>query len=163
MATSKVDVTPGVGKVIATYSISEDSVTKEIQRVGLSDSTGADTLGLASATPGANTVLDRLRLLKLPIAYAKVVGSPFTLTSAWVKVATTTVATRGLRISPVVSAVNFDIEWVSVDANATAPTLITEPNGEGVLGGEEFISGLPLGDIYLKSVTGQVAIVKTGV
>lgn len=31
MATSKVDVTPGVGKVIATYSISEDSVTKEIQ------------------------------------------------------------------------------------------------------------------------------------
>jgi hypothetical protein len=43
MATSSVSVTPGDGtKKLATYSFSEDAVTKEISRVTISDSAGAE-------------------------------------------------------------------------------------------------------------------------
>jgi hypothetical protein len=31
-----------------------------------------------------------------------------------------------------------------------------------VLGGEDFDSGVPLGDVYLRSPTGQTAIVRVG-
>ena len=95
----------------------------------------------------------------VPLAFTQLAGSPFTLTSSWVKVATTTTATRGLRIAPLASATAFDIEWTSVTAGASAPT---DTNGEPVFGGEDFPNGIPVGDIYLKSASGQVAIVKTG-
>jgi hypothetical protein len=42
MATSKIAVTEGTGKNIASYSISEDAVTKELQRVVASTSAGAE-------------------------------------------------------------------------------------------------------------------------
>lgn len=42
MATSKIAVTEGSGANIATHSISEDAVTKQIQRVTLSNSSGTD-------------------------------------------------------------------------------------------------------------------------
>lgn len=42
--TSDAKVTPGTGNNIATYDITEDSETKKIQRVVLSDSLGADAL-----------------------------------------------------------------------------------------------------------------------
>lgn len=95
----------------------------------------------------------------VPLAFTQVAGSPFTLTSSWVKVATTTTATRGLRIAPVPSATDFDIEWISVTADASAPT---DTNGEPIFGGEDFAGGIPVGDIYLKSASGQIVIVKTG-
>lgn len=94
-----------------------------------------------------------------PLAYSSAAGSPFTLTSAWVKVTTTTAATRGLLIAPTPSATAFDIEWTSVTAGAAAPTdLYGAPVGYG----ETFPGGLPVGDVYLKSTTGQVAIVRVG-
>lgn len=42
MTTSDVKVTPGSGKNVATYSFSEDTETKEAQRVVLNDSTGTE-------------------------------------------------------------------------------------------------------------------------
>jgi hypothetical protein len=42
MATSKIQVTEGSGKNIATNSITEDAVTKDIQRIVLNDSTGTE-------------------------------------------------------------------------------------------------------------------------
>lgn len=97
---------------------------------------------------------------KSPISYGPVVGSPFTLTSAWQKVATTTAATKALILAPIVGASAYDIEWVSVAAGAAAPT---DTYGEGVLAGEDFSTRpAPIGDIYLKSATGQLAIVKVG-
>lgn len=42
MATSKVAITEGSGKNAATYSVSEDAVTKEIQRVSLNSSAGVN-------------------------------------------------------------------------------------------------------------------------
>lgn len=92
-------------------------------------------------------------------SFSQVAGSPFVLTAAWYKVCTTTFSTRGLRISPAASATVFDIEWVSVRAGAAAPT---DSIGEPIFGGDDFANGIPLGDIYLKSASGQSAIVKTG-
>lgn len=42
MATSKVAITEGSGKNAATYSVSEDAVTKEIQRVSINSSAGVN-------------------------------------------------------------------------------------------------------------------------
>lgn len=94
-----------------------------------------------------------------PVTFAAVAGSPWTLSPGWTKVATVTAETRGLRIAPLANAAVFDIEWTSVPAGAAMPT---DTYGEPVFGGEDFAGGFPLGDIYLKSASGQVAIVKTG-
>jgi len=93
------------------------------------------------------------------LTYSLAAGSPFTLTSSWVKVATTTAATKGLVVAPVAAAANFDIEWTSVTAGGAAPTdLYGVPVGYG----ETFPDGLPIGDVYLKSATGMVATVRVG-
>lgn len=42
MATSKIGVSEGSGKNVSTYSFTEDSVTKEIQRIVLGDSNGVE-------------------------------------------------------------------------------------------------------------------------
>jgi hypothetical protein len=91
------------------------------------------------------------------LAYTEVTGSPFTLTSAWVKVATITTDSKALRLAPVAAATAYDIEWCAVPAGHTAPTLIY---GEPIYGGESFSTGLPIGDVYLKSASGQIAIVR---
>lgn len=94
-----------------------------------------------------------------PLAYTMVPGFPKALTNAWQKVATTSAATKALRIAPVVGAAAYDIEWVAVPAGAPAPT---DPVGEPILGGDDFAAGVPIGDLYLRSATAQTAIVKTG-
>lgn len=126
--------------------------------------TGASTSALQSA--GNTTLTSLVTLLqgavstyRPPLTYTKAAGTPFTLTSSWQKVVTTVPATRALRISPIATQTAYDIEWVSVAAGAGIPT---DAFGEPVLGGEDFAGGVPIGDIYLKSVSGQVAIVKTG-
>lgn len=92
-----------------------------------------------------------------PKDFTQVVGSPFILTASWQKVCTTTAATLGLRLGIPPTPTTYDVEWISAAAGAIAPT---DVNGEGVLAGEDFQGGLPLGDIYCKSVTGQKLIVK---
>jgi len=54
--TSAVDVTPGLGDHVATFSISEDAETKKVQRVAIADPLGADILG--SETDAAATATD---------------------------------------------------------------------------------------------------------
>lgn len=60
MATSRVQVTEGSGKSLATHSFSEDAVTKEISRVNLNTSGGVETgvaatpLQVSLANTGAN-------------------------------------------------------------------------------------------------------------
>ena len=133
----------------------------------------ATQIGVVGSNPGANTVLGRLKAIadallgslltvRRPLTFTKVFG-PVALTANWQKVATTTAATRGLRISPLATATTFDIEWVSVAEGATAPDLTSDPTGEPVFGGEDFPAGIPIGDIYLKSASGQTVTVKTGV
>ncbi len=56
MATSKVGVSEGSGKNLATHSLTEDSMTKEVSRVNLNDSAGVDILG--SKTDAKATATD---------------------------------------------------------------------------------------------------------
>jgi hypothetical protein len=67
MANSDVDVTEGAGKSIATYVISEDAVNREIQRITVNDSAGAEVLGSkADAKNSATdtTAVSAISLLK---------------------------------------------------------------------------------------------------
>lgn len=60
--TSKIAATEGSGKNLATYSLSEDAVTKEVSRVALNDNVGADVMGLAAdAASATGGLLARLR------------------------------------------------------------------------------------------------------
>lgn len=55
MTTSNVAVTPGLGKIVATYSFPEDAVTKEIQRVAINDPSGNAVNFLPNATANGTT------------------------------------------------------------------------------------------------------------
>lgn len=56
MTTSNVPITPGSGDNIATYSYTEDAITKQLQRVAINDVTGANsaTVKAASTAPVAS-------------------------------------------------------------------------------------------------------------
>lgn len=55
MGTSDVKITPGAGQSVATYSISEDAETKQIQRIVRSDSLGNE---LGNSTSSSVTSVD---------------------------------------------------------------------------------------------------------
>jgi hypothetical protein len=52
MANGDVDVTEGSGKKVATYEISEDAVTREIQRVALNNVAGVEAIKLIDTATG---------------------------------------------------------------------------------------------------------------
>lgn len=62
MATSKIALTEGTGKNAATYSVSEDAVTKEVQRVSINTNTGneAGTVGNPWNSLGTTTLAGSL-------------------------------------------------------------------------------------------------------
>src|SRR5690606_30689109 len=60
-------------------------------------------------TLDSQMILEQRARMSIPTTFTEVDGSPFTLTSSWTKVATTTSATRGLRIAPLPTAVVFDV------------------------------------------------------
>lgn len=53
MTTANVAVTEGSGKNVATYSISEDAATKQVQRVSINDNTGTEVTFEPSVAHGA--------------------------------------------------------------------------------------------------------------
>jgi hypothetical protein len=57
MATGDVDITEGSGLKVASHTISEDAVTKHIQRVNINDSAGADILGTTADAASATTTI----------------------------------------------------------------------------------------------------------
>lgn len=57
MTTSNIAVTPGSGKNLATNSISEDAITKELQRIALNDSAGVEQDAIGVKT-GAAVITD---------------------------------------------------------------------------------------------------------
>jgi hypothetical protein len=78
------------------------------------------------------------------------------LTSSWAKVVTTTTSTKALRMSAACNATVFDIEYTVTTAGAAAPT---DTRGQALLAGEDFRAGIPVGDIYARSASGQTLIV----
>jgi hypothetical protein len=57
MANGDVDVTEGSGLKVGTYTISEDAVTRHLQRVAVNDSAGADILGTTADAASATTTI----------------------------------------------------------------------------------------------------------
>lgn len=80
MATSKIQVTEGSGKNVATNSVSEDAVTKELQRVVLNNSAGVEG-GLVNATVSGWVNVT--------------VASPVTLSNTQVSIGNATVSVTG--------------------------------------------------------------------
>jgi hypothetical protein len=78
------------------------------------------------------------------------------LTASWALVKTTTTATTALRMSAACNATIFDIEYTVVAAGASAPT---DTRGQALLAGEDFLAGIPVGDIYARSATLQTLII----
>ena len=86
-------------------------------------------------------------------AYSEVFNGA--LTSTYQLITTTTTATRSLRMSAACNATAYDIEYQVVAAGAAAPTT----TGQALLAGEDFLAGIPVGDIYARSATAQKLIV----
>lgn len=78
------------------------------------------------------------------------------LTASWVLVKTTTTATKSLRMSAACNASVFDIEYTVVTAGAAAPT---DTRGQALLAGDDFLAGIPVGDIYARSATLQTLVI----
>lgn len=78
------------------------------------------------------------------------------LTATWALVKTTTTATKALRMSAACNAATYDIEYTVVTAGASAPT---DTRGQSLLAGDDFLAGIPVGDIYARSATLQTLII----
>jgi len=89
-------------------------------------------------------------------AYTKDNTGATALTASWAKVITTTTATKALRMSAACNASAYDIEYTVVTAGAAAPT---DTRGQALLAGDDFLAGIPVGDIYARSATAQTLII----
>ena len=78
------------------------------------------------------------------------------LTASWALVKTTTTATQALRMSAACNATTYDIEYTVVTAGDAAPT---DTRGQALLAGEDFLAGIPVGDIYARSASLQTLII----
>ncbi len=78
------------------------------------------------------------------------------LTASWALVKTTTTATKALRMSAACNATIYDIEYTVVTAGASAPT---DTRGQALLAGDDFLAGIPVGDIYARSATLQTLVI----
>lgn len=74
MATSNIAVTQGSGKNIATHSFSEDSVTKELQRVVISNSSGTE-IGTSTDALSVAQVNEALATVSGTVSGTGVIGS----------------------------------------------------------------------------------------
>lgn len=89
-------------------------------------------------------------------AYTKDNTGTTALTASWAKVITTTTATKALRMSAACNTTTYDIEYTVVTASASAPT---DTRGQALLAGDDFLAGIPVGDIYARSATAQTLII----
>lgn len=89
-------------------------------------------------------------------AYTKDNTGTTPLTASWVLVKTTTTATKSLRMSAACDATAYDIEYTVVTAGAGTPT---DTQGQALLAGDDFLAGIPVGDIYARSASLQTLII----
>ena len=89
-------------------------------------------------------------------AYTKDNTGDTALTASWAKVITTTTATKALRMSAACNTTTYDIEYTVVKEGEEAPT---DTRGQALLAGDDFLAGIPVGDIYARSATAQTLII----
>ena len=78
------------------------------------------------------------------------------LTASWAKVITTTTATKALRMSAACNATTYDIEYTVVTTGDAPPT---DTRGQALLAGDDFLAGIPVGDIYARSASLQTLVI----
>lgn len=146
----------------------ESEVASEATAAAISAGIGGEAAAAAGNT-GASTTNGFLRWIRDKLyavthSGSVIVSAPTmtyaedfnaALTATYQKVATTTAATKSLRMSCACNATAYDIEYQVVAAGASAPTT----TGQALLAGEDFLAGIPVGDIYARSATSQKLIV----
>lgn len=118
MTTADVKVTPGAGANVATYSITEDAETKQLQRIVASDSSGneggkivgigavvsanftrpANTTGYASGGLVANSTTAASVVALSWSTAARIAGNPAFITRARLKTSSTSVTNASFRL-----------------------------------------------------------------
>ena len=109
--------------------------------------TGANSLSVIPASDAVHAVRAR------PVTITEDWNAA--LTTAYQKVTTTTTSTTSLRMSAACNASAYDIEIQVVAAGGSAPTT----TGQALLAGDDFLTGIPVGDVYARSATAQKLIV----
>lgn len=109
------------------------------------------------ARTGRQTAANSLSVVQASDSFAAAYSEVFNgaLTSTYQLITTTTTATRSLRMSAACNASAYDIEYQVVASGAAAPTT----TGQALLAGDDFLAGIPVGDIYARSATAQKLIV----
>ena len=143
MATSDIDLTEGSGVKAATHTISEDAVTKHIQRVNVNDSAGADILGTtADAASATTSVKAALRAIATALGVTALdLGSG-------------TAGTRTLRVYQDPASQNANGQ--TTGANSTPVVWASDialPAGTNAIGKLAANSGVDIGDIDVTSIS----------
>lgn len=109
------------------------------------------------ARTGRQTAANSLSVVQASDSFAVTYTQDFNgaLTSTYQLITTTTTGTRSLRMSAACNATVYDIEYQVVASGAAAPTT----TGQALLAGDDFLAGIPVGDIYARSATAQKLIV----
>ena len=129
-----------------------DSVAQDAS-IGGSSATAAGDTGSSTTNGFLRWLRDRFLSVAPRLTYTEDWSAA--LTSSYQKVATTTAATKSLRMSAACNATAYDIEYQVVTAGGAAPTT----TGQALLAGDDFLAGIPVGDIYARSATAQKLIV----
>ncbi len=111
---------------------------------------------LRDSLPAAVSSSNPLPTATCNFAYTKETTGTAPLTASWAKVTTTTTATKALKMSAACNTSIYDIEYTVVTAGASAPT---DARGQALLAGEDFLAGIPVGDIYARSASFQTLII----
>lgn len=132
-----------------------DIVAQDASLGGASAAVASDT-GASTTNGFLRWIRDRFLSVAPRVAYTEDFNEE--LTAAYQLVATTTTATKSLRMSAACDATEYDIEYAVVTAGASAPTT----TGQALLAGDDFLAGIPVGDIYARSASLQKLIVWRG-
>ncbi len=129
-----------------------DAVAQDAS-IGGASAEAAGNTGASTTNGFLRWLRDRFLAVAPRVAYTEDWNAA--LTSSYQKVATTTTATKSLRMSAACNATAYDIEYQVVEAGRDAPTT----TGQALLAGDDFLAGIPVGDIYARSATAQKLIV----
>jgi len=137
MATSNVAVTPGTGKNLATHSISEDAITKEVSRANLNSAAGVDltdATGIKISTSQLGTLGGAVAASCVPMVpptdYALYAPSA-NLVSGAITTAMTATTTTLLVAAPAGGLRNYITTIVVSNAHATVGTDVIIQDGSG--------------------------------
>lgn len=173
MATSRVQVTEGSGKNVATYSATEDSVTKDIQRVGLNNSSGTE-IGTSSnpiqvslANTGSNSTAVKVdnSAVTQPISHAALTELAAAINGSSqmdvnIAASSGTIAVSNAGLTELAGAIDTEVQVDVVGALPAGDNNIGNvdlasaiPAGTNAIGKLAANSGVDIGDVDVTSIS----------